>query len=157
MTRLTRSMLFVPAGRPPMIEKAAASAADAVCIDLEDSVPLEQKAEARGNAIRAFRELDFGRRVRMLRVNALDTPFAWRDLTEVVAAAADRIDLVMLPKTGRPRRAFFTPAKSRSPRRGSRRSSSDRAITPPRCACLPHRSASSTSTMRFTRAIGGTP
>jgi citrate lyase beta subunit len=107
MTRLTRSMLFVPAGRPPMIEKAAASAADAVCIDLEDSVPLEQKAEARGNAIRAFRELDFGRRVRMLRVNALDTPFAWRDLTEVVAAAADRIDLVMLPKTGRPRDVEF--------------------------------------------------
>ena len=38
MTRLTRSMLFIPAVRWPMIEKGAASAADAVCLDLEDSV-----------------------------------------------------------------------------------------------------------------------
>jgi citrate lyase subunit beta/citryl-CoA lyase len=107
MTRLTRSMLFVPGGRPPMIAKAAASAADAVCVDLEDSVPVDQKAEARANAIRAFRELDFGRRVRLLRINALDTPFAWRDLTEVVETAGDRIDLVMLPKAGRPRDVWF--------------------------------------------------
>jgi citrate lyase subunit beta/citryl-CoA lyase len=107
MTRLTRSMLFVPAARPPMIEKAAASAADAVCIDLEDSVPVDQKAAARANAGRAFRELDFGPRVRLLRINALDTPFAWRDLTEVVEAAGDRIDLIMLPKAGRPRDVEF--------------------------------------------------
>jgi citrate lyase subunit beta/citryl-CoA lyase len=107
MTRLIRSMLFVPGGRPTMIAKAAASAADAVCVDLEDSVPFEQKAEARGNAIRAFRELDFGGRARLLRINALDTPFAWRDLTEVVEAAGDRIDLVMLPKANRPRDVEF--------------------------------------------------
>jgi citrate lyase subunit beta/citryl-CoA lyase len=107
MTRLIRSMLFVPGGRPPMLAKAAASAADAVCVDLEDSVPFEQKAEARANAIRAFRELDFGGRARLLRINALDTPFAWRDLTEVVEAAGDRIDLVMLPKANRPRDVEF--------------------------------------------------
>src|SRR3954470_10068197 len=107
MTRLMRSMLFVPGGRPPMIEKAAASAADAVCIDLEDSVPTDGKAEARANAIRAFRELDFGRRVRMFRVNPLETPFAWRDLTEVVGAVGDRIELVVLPKIGRPRDVEF--------------------------------------------------
>jgi citrate lyase beta subunit len=35
-----RSMLFVPAADPSVIAKAAASAADAVCIDLEDSLPL---------------------------------------------------------------------------------------------------------------------
>lgn len=100
-------MLFVPAGRPPLIEKAAASAADAVCIDLEDSVPVDRKAEARVNAARAFRELDFGSRVRLLRINALDTPFAWRDLAEVVEAAAGRIDLIMLPKAERPRDVEF--------------------------------------------------
>ena len=55
MTRLTRSMLFVPAGRWPMIEKAAASAADAVCIDLEDSVPFDEKVAARANGIRTTR------------------------------------------------------------------------------------------------------
>ena len=100
MTRLTRTMLFVPAARPAMIAKAAASAADAVCIDLEDSVPPEAKAPARANAATAFRELDFGRRVRMLRVNGLDTPYAYRDVVDVVEAAGDRIDLVMLPKAG---------------------------------------------------------
>src|SRR5256885_2347915 len=78
--------------------RAAASAADAVCVALEAAVPVEKKAEARLNAIRAFLDLDFGSRVRILRINALDTPFAWRDLTEVVEAAGDRIDLVMLPK-----------------------------------------------------------
>jgi citrate lyase beta subunit len=107
MTRLTRSMLFVPAVRWPMIEKAAASAADAVCIDLEDSVPFDQKVAARANVVRAFRELNFGRRVRMFRMNALDTQLAYRDLIDVVEAAGDRIDLVMLPKAGRPRDVEF--------------------------------------------------
>jgi citrate lyase subunit beta/citryl-CoA lyase len=93
-------MLFVPAARPAMIAKAAASAADAVCIDLEDSVPPEAKVPARANAATAFRELDFGRRVRMLRVNGLDTPYTYRDVVDVVEAVGDRIDLVMLPKAG---------------------------------------------------------
>src|SRR5688572_25899225 len=83
-TRLTRSMLFVPASRPSMIEKAAASDADAVCIDLEDSVVPDEKASSRSHVVRALQELDFGRRVRMVRINALDTPFAYRDLVEVI-------------------------------------------------------------------------
>ena len=91
-------MLFVPAVRWPMIEKAAASPADAVCIDLEDAVPYAEKAGARANVIRAFKELDFGHRLRIFRINGLDTPFAYRDLIEVVEGAGDRIDLVMLPK-----------------------------------------------------------
>ena len=107
MTRLTRSMLFVPAVRWPMIEKAAASAADAVCIDLEDSVPFDQKVAGRANVIRAFRELEFGPRVRIFRMNALDTQLAYRDLIDVVEAAGDRIDVVMLPKAGGPRDVEF--------------------------------------------------
>jgi citrate lyase beta subunit len=97
---IERSMLFVPAARWPMIEKAAASPADAVCLDLEDSVPSAEKPAARTNAARAFRELDFGARLRILRINALDGPFAYRDLIEVVEASGDRIDLIMLPKAG---------------------------------------------------------
>jgi citrate lyase subunit beta/citryl-CoA lyase len=107
MTRLTRTMLFVPGARWNMIEKAAASAADAVCLDLEDSVPLEEKAAARSTCVRAFRTLDFGRRLRMLRINGLDTAFAYRDLIDVVEAAGDRLDLVMLPKAGRPADVLF--------------------------------------------------
>ena len=93
-------MLFVPSARWPMIEKAAASVADAVCLDLEDSVPEAEKAGGRANIVRALREFDFGSRLRLVRINALDTPFAYRDLVETVEAAGDRIDLIMLPKAG---------------------------------------------------------
>jgi len=96
--RLTRSMLFVPASRPAMIAKAAASVADAVCLDLEDSVLPDEKAASRVNVVRALREIDFGRRVRMVRINSLDTEYADRDLMEVMEAAGERVDVVMVPK-----------------------------------------------------------
>lgn len=95
-------MLFVPASRPEMIEKASRSAADAVCLDLEDSVSADEKSASRGNVVRALLGLDFGRCVRMVRINALDTPFAYRDLVDIVEAAGDRLDLVMLPKVTSP-------------------------------------------------------
>lgn len=95
-------MLFVPGTKWAMIQKAAASAADAVCVDLEDSVPPSEKEPTRANVIRAFREIDFGTRVRMFRMNAMDTHFAYRDLVDVVEAAGDRIDMVMLPKASAP-------------------------------------------------------
>src|SRR5687768_9756796 len=107
ITRLSRSMLFVPASRAAMIAKAAASAADAVCLDLEDSVTPDEKPQARANIARALRDLDFGRRTRIVRINAVDTPFAYRDLADVVEAAGDRIDLVMVPKVGGPRDVHF--------------------------------------------------
>ena len=91
-------MLFVPGSRPAMFPKAAASEADAVCLDLEDSVLPDEKAAARANVIRALNEIDFGRRLRMFRVNSLDSEFADRDLMEVMEAAGDRVDLVMVPK-----------------------------------------------------------
>src|SRR6187549_1746039 len=107
LTRLTRSQLFVPASKPAMIKKAAASAADAICIDLEDSVTPAEKASSRANVVHALKEIDFGRRVRMFRINALDTPFAYRDLVEVVEAAGDRLDAVMIPKAGSARDIEF--------------------------------------------------
>ena len=100
-------MLFVPASRWPIIEKAARSAADAVCIDLEDAVTVLEKPASRANVARAFRELDFGRRARIFRINGLDGPYAHRDLIEVVETAGDRVDLVMLPKTGSPEDVRF--------------------------------------------------
>src|SRR6476660_6626293 len=105
--RLERSMLYVPASRPNMIDKAAASDADAVCIDLEDAVAVDEKPASRANVVRAFRELDFGRKLRAFRINGLDTPFAYRDLIEVVEAAGDRLDLVIVPKVNRPEDVAF--------------------------------------------------
>lgn len=52
---MIRSMLFVPASRPDMIEKALNSAADAICIDLEDSVAPADKPAARVNVAEAWR------------------------------------------------------------------------------------------------------
>ena len=93
-------MLFVPANRPAMVAKAAASDADAVCLDLEDSIVPDEKAASRSHVVRALQEVDFGRRVRMLRINSLDTPYPYRDLVEIVEDAGDRIDVVMIPKVG---------------------------------------------------------
>ena len=98
--RLTRSMLFVPGSRPAMFAKAAASGADAVCLDLEDSVLPDEKAAARANVVRALQEIDFGRRVRMVRINSLDSDYADRDVTDVMEAAGEHVDLVMVPKVG---------------------------------------------------------
>src|SRR5262249_61481767 len=102
-----RSMLFVPASRWAMIVKAAASDADVVCIDLEDSVPEAEKEASRANVIRAFRELDFGKRGRMFRINAIDTHFAYRDVIEVVEAVGGKIEMVMVPKVGSPSEVLF--------------------------------------------------
>ena len=105
--RLTRSMLFVPASRPDMIEKATRSAADAICLDLEDAVAPESKAASRVYIVQALQTLDFGYRVRMVRVNALDTEFAYRDVIEVVERAGAQIDLIMLPKVQSPQDLHF--------------------------------------------------
>jgi citrate lyase beta subunit len=96
--RFIRSMLFVPGSRPAMMPKAAASEADAVCLDLEDSVLPDEKASSRANVIGALQEIDFGHRLRMVRINSLDSEFADRDLMEVMEAAAERVDVIMLPK-----------------------------------------------------------
>jgi citrate lyase beta subunit len=102
-----RSMLFVPGSRPDMMAKAAASAADAVCLDLEDSVTPDEKPASRGRVVAALRELSFGGRVRLVRINGLDTPFAYRDLVEVVEGAGATLDTVMLPKAGSARDVWF--------------------------------------------------
>jgi citrate lyase beta subunit len=105
--RLARSTLFVPASRPEMIPKAAASAADAVCVDLEDAVIASEKAAARAHAIDALRGVDFGARHRIVRINALDGAWAYRDLVDVVEAAGDRLDRLMIPKVGSARDVVF--------------------------------------------------
>lgn len=105
--RLERSVLLVPASNWGMIQKTATAQADAVCIDLEDAVALGEKEASRANVSRAFKELDFGRKLKMFRMNGLDTAFAYRDLVEIVEAAGDRVDLIVVPKVGRPEDVYF--------------------------------------------------
>lgn len=93
-----RSMLFVPGSRPAMFAKAAASQADAVCLDLEDSVVPEDKTAARAYVSLALKEIDFGHRVRVVRINSLDSDYADRDLMEVMESAGEYVDAIMVPK-----------------------------------------------------------
>ncbi len=100
--RVSRSVLAVPASNPKMAGTALASAADAVFLDLEDAVAPGEKVEARRKVIHALKELDWQGRSRLYRVNALDTPYFYRDLIEVVEEAGDLLDGVLIPKTRRP-------------------------------------------------------
>jgi citrate lyase subunit beta/citryl-CoA lyase len=100
--KAARSLLAVPATRRKMVEKALASDADGVFLDLEDAVAPEDKADARGDVIRALQELDWRGRPRLFRANALDTPYFYRDLIEVVEVAGDFLEAVMIPKVNRP-------------------------------------------------------
>jgi citrate lyase beta subunit len=90
-----------------MVPKAASSSADAVCLDLEDSVTPAHKVPARRQAIEALRSVEFGDRLRVLRINALDTSFAYRDVVDIVEAVAGFIDLIMIPKVASPRDVVF--------------------------------------------------
>src|SRR5215207_5523370 len=85
-----------------MVENALASAADAVFLDLEDAVAPDSKAEARKDIVCALKELEWRGRPTVYRANALDTPYFYRDLMEVVEGAGDSLDAVMIPKVNRP-------------------------------------------------------
>jgi citrate lyase subunit beta / citryl-CoA lyase len=102
MMRAPRSVLAVPASNLGMAEKALASQADAVFLDLEDAVAPDEKAEARGKIVQALQELDWGNRPTLYRSNALDTPYFYRDVIEVVEEAGDRLDSILIPKVQRP-------------------------------------------------------
>ena len=92
-----RSLLFVPADGGSKLDKAFSSGADAVIIDLEDSVAPDRKAEARVSA-RSFLQAALTRPARprlLVRVNALATGLIDADLDAVVPA---RPDAILLPK-----------------------------------------------------------
>lgn len=97
-----RSLLAVPATRRKMAEKALASAADAVFLDLEDAVAPDSKAAARRDVVSALKELDWQGRLKLYRANALDTPYFYRDLIGVVEEAGGALDAVIVPKVNRP-------------------------------------------------------
>jgi malyl-CoA/(S)-citramalyl-CoA lyase len=85
-----------------MIEKAAASNADAVFLDLEDAVAPDDKVQARKNIIEALHDLDWSGKCISIRMNGLDTHYAYRDLVDVVEAAGDKLDSILVPKVGVP-------------------------------------------------------
>jgi malyl-CoA/(S)-citramalyl-CoA lyase len=99
-SRLNRSQLFAPGVRPALFEKAAASDADVICLDLEDSVAPGDKPQARANVIQALKTVDFGTKSVSVRINGLDTSWCYRDVIDIVEQAGERLDLIMIPKVG---------------------------------------------------------
>lgn len=90
---LNRSALFVPGNRPERVDKAVATTADLVIIDLEDAVPAAEKVAVRP-VVREKLDQHRDRRL-MVRVNALDTGLTEGDLAGVVGPG---LDMIMLPK-----------------------------------------------------------
>lgn len=101
-----RSKLFVPGSRPELFAKALKGDADAISIDLEDSVPEAAKAEARANvaAFLASPEAQASHKLIIVRVNALDTPHFMDD---VRAVAQRTLALLNLPKAESPEDIHF--------------------------------------------------
>jgi citrate lyase subunit beta / citryl-CoA lyase len=106
-TRSRRTCLAVPGSSTKMLGKAPGMAVDEVFLDLEDSVAAGEKAQARANVIAALTGSDFGEKTVVVRVNAVDTHFCYRDVVEVVEAAGEHIDCLMIPKVQNPGQVEF--------------------------------------------------
>ncbi|MEQ8282024.1 MAG: CoA ester lyase [Parvibaculum sp.] len=91
-----RSFLFVPADSEKKLAKGAGSGADALIVDLEDSVALSNKEAARKSAVAYLKTAGRAGPKLVLRINALDTPFWEADLEAVVPA---KPDMIVVPKT----------------------------------------------------------
>ena len=94
-----RSVLYMPGANERALEKARSIAADALILDLEDSVAPETKPEARAKVAAAIKAGGFGRRELVVRINGLDTPWGIEDLK---MAAAIGPDAVLVPKVANP-------------------------------------------------------
>ena len=105
--RLRRSELSTPATSQKMIEKAAASAADLVFLDLEDAVAPNEREGARPNIVAALNQLDWGQSVRAYRINGVHTHWCHGDIIEVVSGAGANLDVIIIPKVKRPRDVWF--------------------------------------------------
>jgi citrate lyase subunit beta/citryl-CoA lyase len=105
--RARRSELATPASSERMCEKAPASGADLVFLDLEDACAPAVKESARAVAVGALTGLDWGRTVRAVRINGIDTSWCHGDIVEVVTGARDCIDVLIVPKVRRARDVWW--------------------------------------------------
>jgi malyl-CoA/(S)-citramalyl-CoA lyase len=102
--RLERMIHFVP----PHIEKVTAKVpqlareVDVVLGNLEDAIPADAKEAARDGFIAMAKATDFGTTGLWTRINALNSPWVLDDITKLVAAIGNKLDVIMLPKVDGP-------------------------------------------------------
>jgi malyl-CoA/(S)-citramalyl-CoA lyase len=102
--RVERMIHFVP----PHLDKLRAKVpelarqVDVVLGNLEDAIPADQKLAARQGFIAMAQATEFGKTGLWTRINALDSPWMLDDVTEIVGAIGDKLDVVMVPKVQGP-------------------------------------------------------
>src|SRR4051795_876895 len=98
--RPSRMIHFLDFSNEKMVAKAPdiAPQVDILLGNLEDAVPVDRKEAAREGLIRVGSEIELGETQLWTRVNALESPWMLDDLTQLVAAIGERLDVVMVPK-----------------------------------------------------------
>ena len=99
IARPLRSVLYIPGSKPRALDKARGLPADAIIFDLEDAVIPEEKIAARETLAEALAAGGYGTRMKIIRINGLDTEWGADDAK---AAAAMGADAILLPKVNSP-------------------------------------------------------
>lgn len=107
MKRLRRTKLFCPGDRPDRFPKAVATAADSICLDLEDAVAAGQKTQARESIHQGLTSINFALKERAVRVNSLGSGLLLADLEAIVC---HELDAIYLPKVEGPRDVWVVEA-----------------------------------------------
>ena len=94
-----RSVLYIPASKERALEKARGLPVDAIIFDLEDAVSADEKEAARATLSQALAEDGYGARVKIIRINGLDTEWGMDDAR---AASEMKPDAILLPKVSGP-------------------------------------------------------
>ncbi len=95
-----RSVLYIPASKERALEKARDLAADAIIFDLEDAVAPSEKDAARETLAQALTDSDYHPRVRIVRINGLET--AWGRADALAFANHPGVDAILIPKVNAP-------------------------------------------------------
>ena len=98
-SRPLRSVLYIPGSKPRALEKAKSLQVDAIIFDLEDAVAPDEKDAARQTLADALAEGGYGARLKIVRINGLETDWGSRD---AAAAAEMGADAILLPKVDGP-------------------------------------------------------
>ncbi len=90
-----RALLYMPGDDWKKITKALTLGVDCICMDMEDGVAVNKKAEARATIAKALRELDFGKNEKLARINAVGSGMEKEDIEAVLPY---RPDGIVIPK-----------------------------------------------------------
>ena len=90
-----RALLYMPGDDWKKITKAITLGVDCICMDMEDGVAVNKKAEARATIAKALRELDFGKSEKLVRINAVGSGMEKEDIEAVLPF---RPDGIVIPK-----------------------------------------------------------